>query len=248
MIKLKSLLTENISANRYSWLNPRGVFIPTKNHIETANQIIKLYKLPYEPGMNVYDVLWKLRYMRIVNVGNGLVVHNAYIIPNKIQMQKLIDLANDSGDIEIEYDTGERGSVKTLWSKSNFLQNEHLISEHINDYSWLAPNGTFYPTNDHERTAKIILLKMNLSPMERDGIEYTPYELMYKHGFLRVTNMRNHSTDKRDIYANNRYNAPNNVQSRALVDLAIENGYGKVVFTKDKNDYFTIWDKDHQLE
>jgi hypothetical protein len=126
MIRLKSLLSENISANRYSWLNPRGVFIPTKNHIETAKQIIKLYKLPHDQGTDVYDVLWKLGYMRIINMGNGLIVHNAYMVPNKIQMQKLIDLANDAGDIEIEYDTGKHGSLKTLWSKSNFLQNEHF--------------------------------------------------------------------------------------------------------------------------
>jgi hypothetical protein len=67
MIRLKSLLSENISANRYSWLNPRGVFIPTKNHIETAKQIIKLYKLPHDQETDVYDVLWKLGYMRIIN-------------------------------------------------------------------------------------------------------------------------------------------------------------------------------------
>lgn len=129
MIKLKSLLSENISANRYSWLNPRGVFIPTKNHVETAKQIIKLYQLPYRPEMDVYEVLWRLGYMRIINMGNGLIVHNAYMIPNEIQMKKLITLADDAGDIEIEYDTGERGSLRTLWSKSDFLQNEQIKNQ-----------------------------------------------------------------------------------------------------------------------
>ncbi len=123
-----------------------------------------------------------------------------------------------------------------------------LLSEHINDYSWLAPDGTFYPSHDHVRMAKIILLKMNLSPMERDGIEYAPYELMFKYGFLRVTNISNYITGKHDIYANNRYNTPTNAQARALTNLAIEGGFGKVVFTKVRDDYFTIWDSAHKLE
>lgn len=247
MIRLKTLLSENISANRYSWLNPRGVFIPTKNHVDTANQIIKLYKLPYEQGMNVYDVLWKLGYMRIINMGNGLIVHNAYMTPSKIQMQKLIDLANEAGDIEIEYDTGGRGSLRTLWSKSDFLQNEQFISEHINDYSWLAPDGKFYPTHDHEQTAKSILYKMSLSPMDKAGIEYDPYNLMYKHKFLRIVNMANNEGE-RDIYATNRYNLPTNIQIKALTDFAIEHNYSKVIFTKDRREHFTIWDKAHRLE
>lgn len=122
-----------------------------------------------------------------------------------------------------------------------------LLTENINDYSWLSPTGTFYPTDDHEQTAKMILSKMNLSPMERDGIEYTPYELMYKYKYLRVVNMTN-GWGTRDIYATNRYHNPNNAQIRALTDLAIENEYAKVVFTKDRKEYFTIWDRDHQLE
>jgi len=122
-----------------------------------------------------------------------------------------------------------------------------LLKEHINDYSWLSPDGIFYPTYDHEYTAKTILKKMNLSPMDREGIEYTPYDLMYKFKFLRIVNMINNLGNK-DIYATNRYNLPTQKQIRVLTDLAIENEYGKVVFTKDKNEYFTIWDNSQQLE
>lgn len=251
MIKLKTLLleaTDDIAANRYSWLNPRGVFIPTKNHVKTAEQIIKLYNLRYDPSSeDVYDVLWKLGYVRVINFGNGLVVHNKYKIPNDVQLKKLIQLAELTGDVEIEYDNGQRSGFKLLWSKNNRMENA-VLNEHINDYSWLAPNGTFYPTHDHEYTAKQILRKLPLSPMDRDGIEYTPYELMYKYKFLRVVNMRNSSGEGQDLYANNRYNAPTNTQIKALTDLAIEQGYNKIVFVKDKNEYFVIWDKSHQLE
>lgn len=123
-----------------------------------------------------------------------------------------------------------------------------LLIEHINDYSWLSSDGTFYPTDDHERTAKILLRQMKLSPMERDGIEYTPYEIMYRHNFLRITNILDRSNNRRDLYANNRYNTPTNYQTRALTDFAIEHEYNKVIYVKDKGEYFTIWDRSHHLE
>lgn len=123
-----------------------------------------------------------------------------------------------------------------------------LLTEHFNDYSWLSPNGTFYPTNDHERTAKELLKRMSLSPLDKDGIEYTPYELMYKFKFLRVVNMKNSLGEGKDIFVTNRYNTPTQSQLRALIDLAIEHGYNKVVFTTGRNDQFTLWDKSHQLE
>jgi len=140
MIKLKNLLLEannDIAANRYSWLNPRGVFIPTNNHVITAEQIIKLYNLQYDQSSeDVYDVLWKLGYMRIINFGNGLVVHNKYKIPNDIQLKKLVQLADSAGDVEIEYDNGKRAGLQLLWSKNNMMESV-VINEHINDYSWL---------------------------------------------------------------------------------------------------------------
>lgn len=123
-----------------------------------------------------------------------------------------------------------------------------LLTEHKNGYSWLAPNGTFYPTGNHEHMAHMILLKLDLPPEERDKIENDPYDLMYKRGFLRVVNLHNYNTNLKDIYTSNRYHRPTNAQIRALTDLAIDGGYGKVVFAKDDKDHFTIWDKDHQLE
>lgn len=124
---------------------------------------------------------------------------------------------------------------------------KNLLTEHPNDYSWLSPDGKFYPTHDHEQTAKSILYRMTLSPMDKEGIEYTPYELMYKFKFLRIVNMSNNEGD-RDIYATNRYNLPTNSQIKALTDFAIEHNYGKVIFTKDKNEIFTIWDRSHRME
>lgn len=124
---------------------------------------------------------------------------------------------------------------------------KHLLTEHPNDYSWLSPDGRFYPTHDHEYTAKLILLKMPLSPMDREGIEYTPYELMYKFKFLRIVNMTNNEGEK-DIYATNRYNLPTPTQVKVLTDFAIENKYSKVMFTADRKEIKTIWDKSHHLE
>ena len=122
-----------------------------------------------------------------------------------------------------------------------------LLLEHINDYSWLSPTGIFYPTDDHERTARHLLKQMQLSQMDRDGINYISYELMYKFKYLRITNIKN-SFGGKNILATNRLNSPTNEQIRVLINFAIEHNYDAVIYVKDKTEYFTIWDKSHQLE
>lgn len=118
-----------------------------------------------------------------------------------------------------------------------------LLLEHPNEYSWLSPNGTFYPTHDHVRTAKQILTTLNA---HKDAIEYSPYESLWERRYQRITNMYN--ADGTEIYTHNPYYPPNPIQERVLINMAIENGCSGVFYEKAGQKFITLWDKNSQLE
>lgn len=110
MIRLLQLLKETIDCGRkrYSWQYPNGMFIPVA--YSHGSDAVKLSGDVKDPIM----AAWKKGYMRITHMGNGLIAHNEVMPPNDKQKQALINLAMETGDVEVEYDSGE--DMKILWS------------------------------------------------------------------------------------------------------------------------------------
>jgi hypothetical protein len=115
IVKLATLIKEalDIARKRYSWLTPYGAFIPVKySHGSDAVSFTGNQK---DPIMSA----WKKGYIRVVFNGNVLIAHNEVMPPNEKQKSKLIDLAKETGDYSIEYDSGK--NQKILWSIHDIL-------------------------------------------------------------------------------------------------------------------------------
>lgn len=110
---IKLLESIDPARKRYSWQYPNGMFIPVK--YSHGSDAVKITGVIDDPIM----AAWKRGFMRITHIGNVLYAHNELMLPNEKQKAALINLAIDTGDVEIVYDNGTNDSV--LWSKNNSL-------------------------------------------------------------------------------------------------------------------------------
>lgn len=108
-------------------------------------------------------------------------------------------------------------------------------------YSWQKPDGTFLPVNySHGSHAYEIMLKKSQGKDFDHGGDHIMG--LWKLGWQRITSIR-----PTGIYANNEVMAPNNVQKKALIDLAIELNYQKVEWDGGDKDAI-LWTSHDTLE
>jgi hypothetical protein len=107
-------------------------------------------------------------------------------------------------------------------------------------YSWQDPSGKFHSISGHDTHASWAARELDQSlhgniTQQRDSVM-----TMWKKGWMRI------ARDGDTIYAHNEVMMPNRKQQKQLEDLAIEQGFSKVV-ADGGEEYKVIWSEHDQL-
>ena len=227
----------------YGWLSPSGEFVGNKvNHIHTEIDI-RDRDYPGEEIVSGYDFLMGKGWLRLSGSSNIYAENNITKNVTWKQKQYLKDLAIEN-HTSVLFDNGS-GRYVILFEEenNNYLVASRKIFADTNRYSWLSPDGIFFPNKGgdlHEDTAKELREQFynNL-----DGSD--SYDFLMSQGWVRVGS---YGEDYRsDIVGSNfKTKGINQKQKAALIDLAIESRKGSVIFDNGDMRPRVLWQEENE--